>query len=168
MQSMVDAAVELLGVRSPDSVTVRDIAERSGHHHRFVAGWFGSKAGLFRVAFDQMAARVADDFVLEAPRPGGGPRTPVVRLLHLMSWLATNDPESLQGDRATPLIDRVSASYQEQFGMTADVARVSAQRLAGYLLVTVLFPGPLGVQPGDFDAHLELEARFVQALGSMP
>lgn len=166
MQAMVDATVELLEERSPDDVTIRDIAGRCGHHHRFVAGWFGSKVGLFRVAFDRMAETVADGFVLEVPRGGTGPRPPIVRLLQLMNWLAIHDPEPRPDDRATPLIARVSQAYETQFGMSAELARLSAQRLTGYFLLTVLYPGPLGVRPADFQAHLELEARIVRALST--
>lgn len=166
MRAMVDATVELLRERSPDAVTIRDIAARCGHHHRFVAGWFGSKSGLFRAAFDQMADEAAAAFVLEAPASGGGPREPIVRLLQLLSWLATHDPDSLEPGRPTPLIDRVSELYAAQFGLGEDLARLSAQRLTGYFLLTVLYPGPLGVEPGDFDAHLDLEMRIVQSLAA--
>lgn len=164
MQAMVDATLELLRDRSPDALTVREIAERAGHHHRFVAGWFGSKAGLLRTTFDQMASALATDLVLDAPPPDVGPRPEVVRLLRLLNWLATHDPQTFDDDRPTPLVDRIAETYATQFGLPGDLARLSAQRLSGYFVLTVLYPGPFGVRPEDFDAQLALEARIVRCL----
>jgi AcrR family transcriptional regulator len=166
MEAMVEATVELLHEQPPDALTIREIAARSGHHHRFVAAWFGGKVGLFRAAYARMATDVAGSVVLQAPPPGTGPSPTVARLLHLMSWLATHDPESLRHDRPTPLIDSVSEAYRSQFGLSPELARLSAQRLIGYFVLTVLFPGPLGMRAEDFDGHLHLEAQIVVALAN--
>ena len=53
IEHMVEATIRLLQDRSPEQITVRDIAEASGHHHRFVQAWFGGKVGLLRAVFDR-------------------------------------------------------------------------------------------------------------------
>jgi AcrR family transcriptional regulator len=157
MAAMVAAAIELLLERTPDEITIRDVAERSGHHHRFVASWFGGKAGLFRAAFDQMASAAAGALTLTVPDPGTAPTPATVRLVHLMNWLATHDPEAFAADRPTPLIDRIAEQYVERFGQDAELARLSAQRLLSIIVALTLFPGPLNVAPGDLDRHFLLE-----------
>ena len=48
---MVAATRDLLGERSAELITIRDVAEASGHHHRFVQAWFGGQGALLRVVF---------------------------------------------------------------------------------------------------------------------
>lgn len=158
---MVDAAVELLGERPADRITVRDVAERAGHHHRFVATWFGGKIGLFRAAFEQMTVSTASTFRLPTGSEVIGDEA--VRLVQLMNWLVANDPIVLSVPRETPLLDMISAAYQ-QMGIGGDDARLLAQRLIAAITSFVLFAGPLGVVGDDIRRHLELERRIVARL----
>ena len=159
MRAMVAATVELMLERSPDQITVREVAARSGHHHRFVSAWFGGKAGLFRAAFDTMATDISESLVLTAPPPGTVPTPAAVRLVHLMNWLATHDAEAFDVERPTPLIDRIAGQYTERFGQDPEEARLSAQRLLASVVALTLFPGPFKVRPGDLDAHFAFEER---------
>ena len=68
----LDATILLLQDRSPDQITVRDVAQASGHHHRFVQAWFGGKVGLLREAFDRLRRAAA----AAASRVRPGRRTP--------------------------------------------------------------------------------------------
>ena len=65
IEHMIDATIRLLQDRTPDQITVRDVALAAGHHHRFVQAWFGGKVGLLRAAFD----RLLEDTVRGIPTP---------------------------------------------------------------------------------------------------
>jgi len=161
MERMVDAAVALLRERPPEDVTVRDVALRAGHHHRFVVGWFGSKVGLFVAAFERMAADVAGSVrfpgVVDEVHPDAE------RVVRLMNWLIAKDPAALAGPRGTPLLDVLRRAYSD-LGVDDDDARLLAQRLVATVISLVLFPGAIGVQEGDVRRQVELERRLVAAL----
>src|SRR4029079_12017182 len=94
MNNMIEATARLLRERQPDQITVRDIAQASGHHHRFVQAWFGGKVGLFRATFDRMIHESAEQ--VGAPlerRTGFEPDLQAIAVL--MNWLVAADPSSL-------------------------------------------------------------------------
>ncbi len=159
---MIDATVRLLRERGPDQITTRDVAEASGHHHRFVQAWFGGKVGLFRAAFDRLASESTSQV---GPISTDAPLRPDIRTaIVLMNWLVAAEPGSLDGPRPTPLIDQVVEMYRESYGLEPDVARLMALRTAGASVAAVLFPGPLGVEPEDVTAIAALEVELVQLL----
>ena len=63
-----------------------------------------------------------------------------------------------------PLLERLTEGYETRFGLDPEIARLSAQRLVGYFVLTVLYPGPLGVRPEDFDAQIQLEVEIARCL----
>jgi AcrR family transcriptional regulator len=159
MQHMIDATVRLLHERGADQITVRDVAEAAGHHHRFVQAWFGGKVGLFRAAFEQMitdrAAQVGDQPV--------GVFGPEERLIvSLMNWLVAAEPGSLDGPRPTPILDRSVAFYREHFGLDESSARLFALRAIAVAVAGSLFPGPMGIKPGELDRMVALELELAQ------
>ena len=140
---MVDATIRLLQERSPEQITVRDVAEESGHHHRFVQAWFGGKVGLFRAVFDRMTEASAERIRSQAPL--AQPFGPDVRIaVALMNWIVAAEPGSLDGPRPTPIIDEVAETYRRQFGLDGEVARLMALRMVGASIAAMLFPGPDG------------------------
>lgn len=163
MEHMVDATVRLLHERGPDQITVRDVAEASGHHHRFVQAWFGGKVGLFRAAFD----RIVDE---EAQRirpafPTGAALGPEASLAAtLMNWLVAADPDVFDRPRETPILDRVTEMYHETFGLDLATARLMALRVVAASTAAALFPSPLGIGDGDLAAMVELERELAQLL----
>ncbi|MEZ5238502.1 MAG: hypothetical protein R2716_05980 [Microthrixaceae bacterium] len=108
MEHMLAATVELLVERPPEKVTIRDVAEASGHHHRFVQSWFGGKVPLFRAAFDRLSLETADGVSEDLSGSQLGERS--VGLAWLLNWLVAADPGASE-DSPTPLIDRVSRIY---------------------------------------------------------
>jgi AcrR family transcriptional regulator len=159
---MIDATLRLLRERGPDQITTRDIAEASGHHHRFVQAWFGGKVGLFRAAFDQLVAESASQV---QPFSTDTPLRPDIRTaIVLMNWLVAAEPGSLDGPRPTPLIDQITEIYRESYGLAPDLARLMALRTAGASIAAVLFPGPLGLQPEDVTAIAALEVELAMLL----
>lgn len=162
MEHMVAAAAELLREHAPEAITVRDVAGRAGHHHRFVAAWFGGKTGLFLEAFDRLAIEATSAVGFPAIRSSIAPE--VVRVARLMNWLVANDPSAFAHRRATPLIDRVTRIYAEDLGLGPDLARLAAQRVIAGAISLVLFPDPLGLGPDDVGRHIELEVRVAMLL----
>ncbi len=164
IEHMIAATIRLLEVRDPDQITVRDVAEESGHHHRFVQAWFGGKVGLFRAVFDRLnleaADRIRDSFVSER-----GFATDVLASARLMNWLVAAEPGALDGPRPTPIIDQVVEQYRLRYGLEHDTARLMTLRLVGAALAAMLFAGPLGLEPDDVPAlaHLEVELATLLA-----
>lgn len=160
---MVAATVQLLRERSPDQITVRDVAEAAGHHHRFVQAWFGGKVGLLRAAFDRLLEDLAKS--IENPHgPHRGFRLEVYTAASLMNWLMAVDPESLDHPRPTPIIDKISDIYQKRFGLDDRLARLMAMRLVGGALTAILFGGPLGITADDLVALRNLEFELAGLL----
>src|SRR5687768_15018041 len=105
IEHMIDATIRLLLDRSPEQITVRDVARESGHHHRFVQAWFGSKVGLIRAAFDRLLEQTARG--IPSPYvPHEGFSREIEIAATLLNWLMATDPDSLSAPRPTPIIDR--------------------------------------------------------------
>jgi AcrR family transcriptional regulator len=169
MDHMVSATVRLLHERSPDQITVRDVAEAAGHHHRFVQAWFGGKVGLLRAAFDRLLEDLAQS-INKPHEPNVGFRREVFIAASLMNWLMAIDPESLDHPRPTPIIDRISDIYRAQFGLDDELARLMGLRLVGGALSVILFGAALGISSEDVNAlrRLEFEVAGLLAKARTP
>ena len=155
---MIDAAIGLLRELPAEQITTREVAERAGHHHRFVSAWFDGKVGLFQAAFDQLGAEIASTLVFPPQRDGLNPD--VVMVVHLLNWLVANGSPSLVGPHSTPLIDRVQLIYSEQLGVDAASSRLFAQRIVASAISMVLFAGAIGVDADDLPQHIEFEIHL--------
>jgi AcrR family transcriptional regulator len=165
VENMLAATVELLAERRPEDITVRDVAEASGHHHRFVQAWFGGKVGLFRAAFDRMSATTAAAITTQLG--GDAVRTPqAIALARLINWLIAADPEALSGDRPTPVIDRVTEIYVRDLDLEPGTARLLAARTVGATLSYLLFSDVLGIGPDDVPRIAQLDREMVALLAA--
>jgi AcrR family transcriptional regulator len=163
IEHMIDATIRLLQDRSPDQITVRDIAQASGHHHRFVQAWFGGKVGLLRAAFD----RLLEDAVRGIPSPfvaREGFSREVRTAVSLMNWLMAADPGSLDTPRPRPIVQRVIDIYRTEFDFDDDLARLMALRLVSGATSIILFSGPLGIENDDLPALMQLEIDLARLL----
>lgn len=160
-EHMLTAALAMLRERGPESITVREIAAACGHHHRFVQAWFGGKVGLFREAFDRLVEEIAASVRFDGSLMAE--RDPVL-LVELMNWLVATDAESLSGPRPTPLVDRLRAMYETDFGLEEDVARLMALRLVTASISAILFSAPIGLTEDDFGAMAALEMEIAGLL----
>lgn len=160
VENMLVATVELLNEQRPEDVTVRDVAARSGHHHRFVQAWFGGKVGLFRAAFDRMSASMATE-VSEDLR-GDALNERALALARLLNWLIAADPDSMRGSRDTPLIDRVTQIYEDDLGLDHRIARPLAARAIGASISFLLFADVLGLDEQDLRTIAELDREMVE------
>jgi AcrR family transcriptional regulator len=167
-QNMLRATLELLAERHPDAITVRDIAERSGHNHRFVQEWFGGKTQLFAEAFHELSLEVADR--LDFNRPDTQIPDPlVVRVIELMNWLVASDAQAVTGARMRPILNRLQHMYQDRFGIEGDTALLMAQRLMFLMSGVVLFKDVIGAGVGvDVPRQVLLEFEIARRLGTRP
>lgn len=159
---MVEAAIHLLRERPAEQISIRDIAEESGHHHRFVQSWFGGKVALMRAAFEQLTEDAADG--LEAPLDRGQFSEDVRISTSLMNWLVAADPHALDGPRPTPIIDRITEIYVTSCSLKPDLARLMALRVVAGSISALLFPDSLGLNDGDLPALARLEAKLADLL----
>ena len=163
IEHMIDATIRLLQDRTPDQITVRDVALAAGHHHRFVQAWFGGKVGLLRAVFD----RLLEDAVRGIPAPfiaRDGFTREVRTAASLMNWLMAADPGSLDMPRPTPIVDRVIEIYRTEFGFDDHLARLMALRLVSGATSLILFSGPLGITNDDLPALMQLEIDVARLL----
>jgi AcrR family transcriptional regulator len=159
--NMIAAARGLLAERGPEEITVREIADRSGHHHRFVQAWFGGKVGLFRAVFDQLAAEMAERAPNTLGAQGFAPDTRLAA--HLMNWLVATDPASLAEERPTPVLDNIVQVYLA-LGLETELAWRMARRLMATAMGMILFGDALGVAEDDIAGFVELERELAVLL----
>lgn len=165
---MLRATLELLAERGPDAITVREIAERSGHNHRFIQEWFGGKTNLFAEAFHELNLDVADR--LDFNRPVTQIPDPLVaRVIQLMNWLVANDAQGITGDRMRPILNRLQHMYEDRFGIDTDTALLMAQRAMFLMSGMVLFKDVIGAGVGiDMPRQVLLEFEIARRLGTRP
>jgi AcrR family transcriptional regulator len=164
-QNVLRATLDLLVERDPDQITVREIAERAGHHHRFIQDWFGGKTNLFAEAFRELALELATKIDFTKPNPTG-PDPLVVRSVRLMNWLVANEPTVITGDRMRPVINRLQQLYAERFGIDSDTARLLAQRMMFLMSGVVLFKDAFGLSTIDVPRQIALEFEIARRLGT--
>lgn len=164
IQHMVDAAVALLRELPPEQVTVRAVAERAGHHHRFVSEWFGSKAGLFRVALDALLDKALVGHSLLLQR--GGMPPDVRTAIHLMAWLVANDQDQLTESRPSQFRDVLVTNFVEVLGLDPDLADLLAVRVVAGIIGIVLFGEVMGIDDDTFERMRELELRVALLLAA--
>jgi AcrR family transcriptional regulator len=164
-QNVLRATLALLAERDPDHITVRDIAERAGHHHRFIQDWFGGKTNLFAEAFHEITLDLAAKIDFNRANPTG-PDPLVVRSVRLMNWLVANEPTAITGDRMRPVINRLQHLYEERFGIDTETARLLAQRMMFLMTGVVLFKDAFGLSTIDVPRQIALEFEIAHRLGT--
>jgi AcrR family transcriptional regulator len=162
MAKILAATIELLREAGPESVGVRDIAERSGHNQRFVVEWFGSKVELFRQAFLHLAEEFAAGGTILTRR--SAPQPELVVIVRLMNWLVAQEPTVFRDTTERPLLTMMATVYRERFGLDDRVSQLMAQRLVAGLISTVLFGDLLRMTPRDLEDQIVLDTHLAQLL----
>lgn len=162
MAKILEATIELVRERSPETVGVRDIAERSGHNQRFVVEWFGSKVELFRQAFVRLAQEFAAGGSVLTRR--SAPQPELVVIIRLMNWLVAQEPTVFRDTTERPLLEMMSAVYRDRFALDDRVSELLAQRLVAGLISTVLFGDLLRMTPRDLEDQIVLDTHLAQLL----
>ncbi len=163
-RNIIEATISLLEDQSPDEITVRQIAEASGHHHRMVQAWFGGKIQLFLAVHEELNAEIARELT---PPLGRGQVVEHARMTtQLMNWLIAADPSVFDGRVDTPILDRIAEIYVTTYGLEPRRARGMALRTVAGSIASTLFPGPLGITQEDVVELGELEAHLVELLAA--
>lgn len=168
--NILGATVALLQERTPDELTIREIAQAAGHHHRFVSAWFGGKGGLYREALPILVANVAtrNDQFLDDVMPLTLMLTSqdLRAAISLVGWLAQHEPEWFANERQPILEDALFATYTTRLGLDPDTARLLAQRMMAIGLGVVLFPELVDTSPETLTKHRALELRICRLLAA--
>jgi AcrR family transcriptional regulator len=165
IQHLLGATIQLLHEMPPEQITVRVVAQRAGHHHRFVSEWFGSKAGLLRAALDKML----EDLAAESSPfdPDTNILRPSVRIaVHVMNWLISNDPNQDQHPPTKVFRDYLAHQYVDQLGLDPDLADLAARRSVAAIVGVVLFGDMLDIDDATFTELRALEVRTLTLLAA--
>lgn len=165
-RNMLQAVMELLDERDPDAITVRDIGERAGHHHRFVQDWFGGKAALYVEVLHITGTQMSGAVDIAGSQYNPQPHPTVIRGVKIINWLVANAPDQLTGDRMRPMVTRLERFFQDHFGVEPPDSTLLAQH--SMLVVTgfMLFNDAYGLQPSDYQRLLALQFQLGQLLGT--
>jgi AcrR family transcriptional regulator len=160
MRSFVDATVALLREHPPESITVRQIAERAGHSHRFIGEWFGGKAPLYRAALEtliEQAAPAVSPLLADRLQPD------IRTSIHVLAWLRSNDPAVLEGFTLTSIADTMTDGYIS-VGVEPAVAKLLARRAIAMAITFELFGNAISFDNASIKHQTALEQRIVSLL----
>ena len=148
MANIVAATVRLLETRSPQEITLRDVATESGHGHRLIVEWFGGKGGLFLAVFTEIFERLRSSgelFYANVPL-----RTDVRVAFQLFNYMQMHHKEYVESVRDSFVLEAVRGRLQDVVGLAEQEADMVARKIAVLSLGISLF--------GDFFDLTEDEA----------
>jgi AcrR family transcriptional regulator len=160
MRSFVDAAVALLREYPPDDITVRQIADRAGHSHRFIGEWFGGKAHLYRAALETLITQAAP---AATPMHADQIQPDIRTAIHVLAWLRSSEPAALEGFTLAPIADAIAERYLS-VGVEPDVARLLARRVIAMAISFELFGDAISFDDDSVRHQTSLEQRIVRLL----
>jgi AcrR family transcriptional regulator len=132
MANIVAATIRLLQTKSPQDLTLKDIAEESGHGNRLIVEWFGGKGGLFVAVFQEIFQNLletGDLFAADVPV-----RHEVRGAFRLFNYMFTNHPEVIASNRE----GLVFAGALERLQSRAALSEEEATRILRRLTVLIL------------------------------
>lgn len=147
MGAVLAAATDLFSQKGPDSVTVREIAERAGVNHALIHRHFGTKDELLRLVLAQTAEKLAS---ISAGVSSTRDLTPVISTLlgeratvRLLAWaiLSGYPVDQIWPEHAaTQHIRDVLADEQEAHpGPPGETAEVTVAAAAALMLGWIIF-----------------------------
>lgn len=159
-RNIVGATIKLLRTHAPDEITVRQIAEASGHHHRMVQAWFP----LFLAVHEELNAEIARALTPPLGRGGISEQTRMTTVL--MNWLIAADPSVFDGRGDTPVLDSVASIYESTYGLDPTQARMMAVRTVAGSVTLTLFPAAFGITEQDTVELAKFEIQLVELLAA--
>ena len=138
MELLINAAFELVREKTPDDISIREIASLAKVHHRFIAEWFGGKAQLLLIVHSRNA-----DNILGLTSTVNSIRTPQVILiinqqLQLSLWLMRNGIEFPDIGSAFPSLPAAIHNLEVNRGISAQEARIIGSIYGAVLLSNVI------------------------------
>ena len=137
MNNIIAAAISLLEEKEPGDITIRDVATASGHHHRLIIEWFGSKGGLMYAVFEKIFNDLIETEELFVDTIAL--RADVRKVFRFFNYMQMNHLEFIRSKRTLFAINAVETRLREVGGLSEDRARLAARQLAVHTLGLILF-----------------------------
>lgn len=134
---IVAATIALLETTAPHNLTIRDIATASGHHHRLIIEWFGSKGGLLYAVFEDVFQKL-----IRSGELFSGPiatRPELRKIFRLFNYMQMHHPESVYSLRSWLVIDAMEDRLKAVRNLSDEQARLIARQLTLHALGLALF-----------------------------
>jgi len=147
MANIVAATLEILDTTPPQDVTIRQVAEKSGHHHRLIVEWFGGKHELFAVAFETIFRSLIESG--ELFDSGIASRTDVKKGFLLFNYGQMHDPEFTRRAQTGFVLGQMEKQIARQRNLSLDEARIAARQLAVHTVARSLFATFFGLSDDD-------------------
>ena len=137
MSNIVAATIRLLEERGPADITLRDVAEESGHGHRLIVEWFGGKGGLFDAVFRKIFGDLMQSgslFYADVPI-----RIEVRRAFELFNYMHVHHRDFIESTRDEFVVKAMKDRLQSGLGLGEEKASLVANRLSVLVLGVALF-----------------------------
>ena len=157
MNRIMDTTLDLLLEKSPDDLTIRDIAAAAHCHHPNIPSYFGGKTELMLAVLQRALSDIT--FEPEFLDPAQ-PRS--VRAVRLYLWLIKNSSLAPTG---RPLLQNLINNYMSS-GLDEQTAELMAQRRISSMITLIAYPEILGLNPVQFARHVEFDERITKLLGN--
>ncbi len=161
MVNIVAATIRLLETCAPQEITLRDVASESGHGHRLIVEWFGSKGELFVAVFQAVFENLVESgtfFYADLPT-----QPDVRKVLRLFNYMLVEHPEFIASVRRGHLLEVVEERLKSIRQIPADQAQVVAKRLTVLTLGIALFSEYLELS--DDEAVRMMQNEFKASTG---
>ena len=161
MRQLQESALALLLNQDPDAVTIREIAESVGLHHRYIPDYFGGKAELFASIYPAAANEAAKAIKFPFLGALANELAPeITRQARLAIWLSSKHPNGIPATER-PLLRQLTDTLASQFNFDESTALLASERLIAFVLVTAAFPNVVNPDRLDLHAHITFEMNML-------
>lgn len=155
--NIIAATIALLETTPPQDLTIRDIASASGHHHRLIIEWFGSKGGLLHAVFEEVFRALIESGELFTGSVATRPE--VRKVFGLFNYVQMHHPEFIFSMRSWLTLDAMEDRLKTVRNMSDEQARLVARQLAAHALGLALFASFLELSDDDVRAIEQWERQ---------
>jgi TetR/AcrR family transcriptional regulator, repressor for neighboring sulfatase len=154
-RAILEAATELFCTRGPESVSLRDVAQRAGVNHALIGRYVGNRRQLVDEVYTGLAAQVAEEFVRDPLHPlDFAPDAAPQRLFRLLAHLMLGGERPSRLAEPSPLHALID-SVRSLSGADDETAAIRGAHLAASALGWRLFESFLIVAAGLEDTPIE-------------
>lgn len=163
MELLINAAFELVREKTPDDISIREIASLAKVHHRFIAEWFGGKAQLLLIVHSRNA-----DNILGLTTTVNSMKTPPVILvisqqIQLSLWLMRNGIEFPDLGSAFPSLPAAIHNLEVNRGISPVEAQVIGS-IYGAILFSNVIVNPFIKDGPSTEALVEYITKLIPPL----
>lgn len=155
--NIIAATIAMLDSVPPPDLTIRDIASASGHHHRLIIEWFGSKGGLLHAVYEDVFRKL-----IESGELFSGPiatRPEIRKVFQLFNYMHMHHPESVASMRSGLALDAMEDRLKTVRNLSDEQARLVARQLGVHALGLALFGSFLDLSDDDIRAIEQWERQ---------